>query len=519
MPDITSFTENTNKFHTWLSENFEKLSPKIEIADLRDTNQGRGLIAKQDIEEDEVLFEMSRDAILNIETSQLSKINPENAEKLNNLTQWESLILVLAYEMMLGSESKWSPYFDVLPSGGFNSLMFWNDEELEHLKPSRVLSRIGKKEAEEMYHKLVPGQCEELGVPELAKFLTLEKFHVVASIIMSYSFDVDRPEEVDLVENGELEKETDELEEAPEVEPTEDDDKEDNSSSNIEDEDEEEEDDDDEDEEQSNIIKNDTFLKSMVPLADTLNANTTLFNATLKYTNHKLSMTATKPIPAGSQIYNIYGDLPNSEILRKYGYIELPNSQHEFAEIPIELVKQHYLKFPLSKESKHASALEKLNASQKLVDGVLELIDESEFLDMTLVDCEGSIVIESYEVFKDGEVLLELTVLITVLSTLFRAFQSDFKWLKKLLRGVGKEDSEFESFVNRTIMKCYQLIEDGMLNRGALDDLHAILDARLKQYPEEIVNGGFEVPEQYGDFSKEKLANIVLKNEVDVLNC
>ncbi|GMF01138.1 unnamed protein product [Ambrosiozyma monospora] len=255
----------------------------------------------------------------------------------------------------------------------------------------------------------------------------------------------------------------------------------------------------------------------MVPLADTLNANTTLFNATLKYTNHKLSMTATKHIPAGSQIYNIYGDLPNSEILRKYGYIELPNSQHEFAEIPIELVKQHYMNFPLSKETKHIETLQKLNASQKLVDGVLELIEESEFLDMTLVDCEGSIVIESYEVFKDGEVLLELTILITVFATLFRAFQSDFKWLKKLLRGVGKEGSEFEVFVNRTIMKCYQLIEDGKLNRGALDDLHAVLKARLEQYPEEIVSGGFELPEQYGDFGRDQLAKIVLKNEVDVL--
>ncbi|GMF00252.1 unnamed protein product [Ambrosiozyma monospora] len=141
MPDTTtSFTENTNKFHKWLAENFEQLSPKIEIADLRDSNQGRGLIAKQDIEEDEVLFEMSRDAILNIETSQLSKVHPENAEKLNNLTQWESLILVLAYEMMLGSSSKWSAYFNVLPSGGYNSLMFWKEEELESLKPSRVLN-------------------------------------------------------------------------------------------------------------------------------------------------------------------------------------------------------------------------------------------------------------------------------------------------------------------------------------------------------------------------------------------
>ncbi|GME97992.1 unnamed protein product [[Candida] boidinii] len=129
---------------------------------------------------------------------------------------------------------------------------------------------------------------------------------------MSYSFDADHAEqneddeEEDEDEEAEEEIEShhdheQEAEEAEEVEEVED----------VQNNDEEEE---DEEEEQTGV-RFDPYLKSMVPLADTLNSNTTLFNATLGYENKSLVMKATKKILKGEQIYNIYGEQPNSEIL------------------------------------------------------------------------------------------------------------------------------------------------------------------------------------------------------------
>lgn len=160
----------------------------------RSKGQGRGLIAKHNIKKDEIIFELSRDSIINIDTAALTRLQSNNKNILMGLNQWQALILCLSYELYLNEKSKWFSYFNVLPltSNDFNSLMYWKDEDLEYLKPSTVLLRIGKKEAEELYLKLVPEYCEKLGCKELSEFLTLEKFHIIASLIMSYSFDVDR---------------------------------------------------------------------------------------------------------------------------------------------------------------------------------------------------------------------------------------------------------------------------------------------------------------------------------------
>ena len=50
----------------------------------------------------------------------------------------------MIYEFLRGAESRWKPYFDILPNE-FNSLMFWSKEELEELKGSAVLGKIGRE--------------------------------------------------------------------------------------------------------------------------------------------------------------------------------------------------------------------------------------------------------------------------------------------------------------------------------------------------------------------------------------
>ena len=50
-------------------------------------------------------------------------------------------------------------------------------------------------------------------------------------------------------------------------------------------------------------------------------------------------MRAIKPINQGDQIYNTYGNLPNHDLLRRYGYI-LPGSKDDLVEISAEMIVQ-----------------------------------------------------------------------------------------------------------------------------------------------------------------------------------
>ncbi|ODV82870.1 hypothetical protein CANARDRAFT_30510 [[Candida] arabinofermentans NRRL YB-2248] len=494
-----SFVQDTTNFEKWLQQSYKFVSPKFTIADLRAQHQGRGLIAQDDIAKDEVLFELSRDTILNVDTASLSSLKDGNRDILNSLNQWESLILCFSYELMIDVRSKWFHYFKVLPNE-FQSLMFWSQDDLDSLKPSNVLNRIGKEAAEEMYAKLVPDYCVKLGCKELGDFLTLEKFHVVATLIMSYSFDVDHPEEVEDDEEEEGEEEEEQAEEEHVHE-----DEEDEDEHNHQDDDDDGDDDDEEEDEQSDCVQNDTYFKSMVPLADTLNANTSLFNATLNYESDKLVMLATKNIKKGEQIYNIYGELPNSEILRKYGYVELPSSKHEFVDLPLSTITNYFANW------------KNVAGGLPLIEGILKLIGESEYLDETLEDFEGGVVLNSYEIFTKGEVLPELEILLSILSTLYLSFEKDPKWFKRLVRGLGRDDSDFSIFINRVILKSYQLLENGMLTEGCLNCFKGVVQSRLAEYPDEIVNGEFVLPTDYASFDRSKMAKTVLKNEVDCL--
>lgn len=55
-------------------------------------------------------------------------------------------------------------------------------------------------------------------------------------------------------------------------------------------------------------------------------------------------MTALRPIKAGEEILNYYGPHPNSELLRRYGYVSDKHSRYDVVEIPweaVELVMAH----------------------------------------------------------------------------------------------------------------------------------------------------------------------------------
>ncbi|KAG8967720.1 hypothetical protein FRC03_009413 [Tulasnella sp. 419] len=94
----------------------------------------------------------------------------------------------------------------------------------------------------------------------------------------------------------------------------------------------------------------------MTPMADLLNARYGCNNARLFYEDKKyLRMIATKPIKKGDQIWNTYGDPPNSDLVRRYGhtdYIETPQGLGNPADV-VELsadIITGIIKPPMEKE-------------------------------------------------------------------------------------------------------------------------------------------------------------------------
>lgn len=206
-------------------------------------------------------------------------------------------------------DSKWVPYFDVLPEQ-LDSLIFWSDQELSELQASLVVKKIGKAPAEDLFAQHV--------APLNIENATLEMCHKVASVIMAYAFDI--PE---LAEKESTEPQEDEANELV--------------SDNGEDE---------------------KAILSMIPLADMLNADADRNNARLCCDNEDLEMRAIRPIYKGDEIFNDYGQLPRSDLLRRYGYVTDNYAKYDVA----ELSTQSILSFFHSKESLQLSKQEVLES-------------------------------------------------------------------------------------------------------------------------------------------------------------
>ncbi|KAJ6498807.1 SET domain-containing protein [Mycena sanguinolenta] len=279
---------------------------------------GRGAVALKDIPEGYVLFQIPRDILLSTETSTLpGLIGLDRWRETKMHIGWVGLIICMMWETAQGPKSKWSGYLDSLPKT-FDTPMFWSDVELAELKGTSVVDKLGKADAEQDYtQKLLPlvQSRPDIFPPETVPIhYTLEIYHVMGSRILSRSFDVEKDEseddtETDGAANTSLGSAMDVDLPQEETESATGDDS-------------EHADEDEEEEESSGV--------SMVPLADMLNARYGSENAKLFYEKHDLRMVSTKIIKSGEQIWNTYGDLPNAELLRRYGHVDmlpLPNGE------------------------------------------------------------------------------------------------------------------------------------------------------------------------------------------------
>lgn len=294
--DIDDFQSASDAFLAWLKSNGATISSSVQLADLRGRAAGRGVVATQNLSEDEELFSLPRASILTSETTDL----PANLRKeLDH--PWLSLILVMVHEYLKGAESSWYPYFNLLPET-FDSLMFWSDEELQLLKGSAVVDKIGKESADSTFsEQLIPLIAQHANIFQTggrSNDELLSLCHRMGSTIMAYAFDLEKPE------TAQSQKEDEEWEE---------------------------------DEEEAEGA---TLPKGMIPLADMLNADADRNNAKLFYEDDKVVMKTIKPVHAGEELYNDFGPLPRSDLLRRYGYVTAQYAKYDVVEISSELIKE-----------------------------------------------------------------------------------------------------------------------------------------------------------------------------------
>ncbi|SCU78519.1 LAFA_0A07008g1_1 [Lachancea sp. 'fantastica'] len=411
--------QRTQAFLDW-AQTDQKLwiSDKIKLQQHpTDAQQGRCVLAEQNVAKGEKLFEIKRESVLNVTTSSLSRENSEIRKLfLHKLGHWEGLIVVILYELKMKQEnSQWWPYFQVWPQqASMNSLMYWSDEEVAQLSPSGVRNRIGRDGARAMYETVL--ECiKELNLTQF-QAVTWEEFVHVASVVMAYSFDMERADY-------------------------------------------EEEDEDEEEEDESGPVSvwQDGYIKSMVPMADMLNADTHKCNANLTYSPDSLIMVAVDDIIGGDQVYNIYGEFPNSELLRRYGYVEWAGSKYDCGEIPLCTVVQ---------------AMQAcLGCSREIIDKILDLIqNRSEIRDEVL---EGEpLVLESYDCYVDGQISPECITLCQIVACTLQLPRAETLSEKALLE-----------FLQRLVKKAIQSVNSNEITKVCAHVFESALDLRLREYP------------------------------------
>ncbi|SCU80911.1 LAMI_0B04126g1_1 [Lachancea mirantina] len=451
----------TEKFLQWLeaTPGF-KISEKISLVNSSEGQFGRFLIAKELINRGEVLFEVPRDRLFNVLNCSLSQDGAIREKLVSSVGHWEGLVLALLHEIKLvGPESKWWAYLQVLPeSGGMETLMYWSDEESGMLRPSSIIDRIGRHEAQEMYKRIM-SLSNELGLTEFES-TTWDEFVDAASVIMAYSFDV----EVIQAQKPVRKKTT-------------------TGNDDFEDEDAE-----------AGTVKTDGYSKSMVPLADMLNADTHLCNAHLIHSKKFLKMKAIADIPAGDQIYNFYGEHANAELLRRYGYVEWGGSKYDTAEIPLRAIVQ--------------ATAEYTGASLDLVRRILNVLNESSKIEEFLES--EPLVLNGYDCGVDGTISPEcITVLQILVAILALPDVNSF------------DDAVLENRLLKTTQIGLQLVNGSRITVSVVHLWKRIVNLHLEAYPShafrEVTPDHFQLK---GNELRQQMAQCVLESEIRCLqNC
>ncbi|KAG2118660.1 uncharacterized protein F5147DRAFT_800668 [Suillus discolor] len=215
---------------------------------------------------------------------------------------WVGLILCMMWEEAQGNQGKRITYLG-------------SDEELQ--EPRNGCDKIGWDEAERDYHeKLTPAiktRPDLFPFNQIDTWYPLHQYHITGSRILSRSFNVERWEGEDERDAKHVTAEdcNKDTQANVSVGSTMDVDDSGDGGEAVNEESSDRGSDDEEIE--------DTLDIAMVPVADALNA---------RYDSHHLQMVTMKPIKAGEQIFNTYGDLSNSDLHRRYRHVDLVPCPH-----------------------------------------------------------------------------------------------------------------------------------------------------------------------------------------------
>eukprot|EP00741_Cyanophora_paradoxa_P003751 tig00000093_g3646.t1 len=262
----------TTALLAWMREKGFQLHDAVTIK--RIPGRGRAVVATGDLPADAQLFVVPRGSLLLGRTCRAKKSFPWKKLKGNS---WNPVIVALIVEHAAGAASEWFPYIDVLPEE-LTTPVFWAEEERRGLRGTAVEARVGLEEIRGDFRANVlpllrasrehlaacagAGAVERLLGEDAAAEEALWRLYLrFGSIVGAYSFVLE--------DSGEV---------------------------------------------------------AMCPIADILNAETGRNNARLFHEEGgALAMRTTRPVEAGEELLNTYGDLPNAELLRRYGYVDVPN--------------------------------------------------------------------------------------------------------------------------------------------------------------------------------------------------
>ncbi|XP_056455121.1 N-lysine methyltransferase setd6 [Gadus chalcogrammus] len=292
LDDGSDDASSLQNFLQWCDRVGLKLNHNKVYVSRKGTQADYGMLAKEDIEEGEVLFIIPRSVLLHHGTSKVSAVLEQGKELLESSSGWVPLLMALLYEYT-SPESPWAPYLSLWTDfSRLDQPLFWSKEER-----GTLLRGTGIPEAVERDLANIQKEYSTVVLPFIAQHTdlwnpsihTLQLYTRLVAFIMAYSFQEPLEEE----------------------------------------EDKEESDDDEEEEEKA------SNLPMMVPMADMLN-HVSNHNAHLEYTPEFLKMICVRPIRKGQEVFNTYGQMANWQLLHMYGFTEpYPSNCNETADIPM----------------------------------------------------------------------------------------------------------------------------------------------------------------------------------------
>ena len=184
MADLQSFI-------LWLKESGVEVNG--EVVELREAKTESGqrhlsVYAAQDLDvsSNEVAAGIPKSACL-------TRLTASCSERLAESSVGGALALIIAviHEMAVrGRESRWKPYFDLIPERESSLPVFWSDDDLVYLEGTSLEETVAADKA------LMRGDYDEIVVPffdgaEGGKKATWEAFLSAASLVASRAFRVD----------------------------------------------------------------------------------------------------------------------------------------------------------------------------------------------------------------------------------------------------------------------------------------------------------------------------------------